>query len=116
MRRASNFFKSYHLYENRLPEKTGAALARKTLHQMKHKQYSEIKAVEIPFAPNKRLKKYDYGVVKTKSPWEECVKEFYCENGWARSEGDPVSYISGRMVETFLSEEAFALVYMGSEC
>jgi hypothetical protein len=116
MRRASNFFKSYHLYENRLPKKDAKELAKKTLHHMKLKEFSEIEAdaFEIPFKPSGSFG-LNVGKPKTSPNANWSVHEFICENGWAKSQGDPVCYISGRMISTFLSEEPFALVFMGKK-
>lgn len=116
MRRASNFFKSYHLYENRFPQKNGKELAKKTLHHMKMAEYSEIEPVEIPFKPDGRFG-WNFGEFKNNpnDPWKESLHNFdNSKEGWAMSEGDHVCFISGRLVETFLSEQAFALVYMGT--
>jgi len=115
MRRASNFFKSYHLYENRLPTKDAKELAKKTLHHMKLKEFSKIEAdsFEIPFKPSGTFG-LNVGYPKTRENPNWNVQEFISENGWAKSQGDPVCYISGRKISTFLSEEPFALVFMGS--
>jgi hypothetical protein len=116
MRRASNFFKSYHLYENRLPKKDTKELAKKTLHHMKLKEFSEIEAdaFEIPFKPSGTFG-LNVGHPKTSPNPNWKVHDFICENGWAKSQGDPVCYISGRMISTFLSEEPFALVFLGKK-
>ena len=114
MRRASNFFKSYHLYENRLATKDKKELAKKTLHHMKLKEFSEIDAdlFEVPFKPSGTFG-LNVGNPKTSPNENWNVHDFICENGWAKSQGDHVCYISGRKIGTFLSEEPFALVYLG---
>ncbi|CBY32042.1 unnamed protein product [Oikopleura dioica] len=114
MRRASNFFKSYHLYENRLATQDKKNLAKKTLHHMKLKEFSEIDAdlFEVPFKPSGTFG-LNVGSPKISPNENWNVHDFICENGWAKSQGDHVCYISGRKIETFLSEEPFALVYLG---